>query len=141
MTAAVTKGGWLHTGDLAKTDEDGFYYIVSRSKDIIISGGENIYPVPIEEFLRTHPAVQDAAVFGICDCRLGEAVVAQVELKEGHSCTEESLLAFCDSLPRFQRPRKIFLGPVPRNPTGKIDKKALRKMYSPEHPFTNQIHL
>ena len=91
-TAAALAGGWLHTGDLARTDEDGFYYIVGRMKDIIISGGENIYPVQIEDFLRTHPAVQDAAVFGICDCRLGEAVVAQIELKDGFSCTEASFL-------------------------------------------------
>lgn len=140
LTAEALKDGWLHTGDLAKTDDEGFYYIVGRIKDIIISGGENVYPLEIEVFLRTHPAVQDAAVFGICDCRLGEAVVAQVELKDGAACTEEEMLAFCQALPRFQRPRQIFLGAVPRNPTGKIDKKALRAMYSPEHPFTNPSH-
>lgn len=141
QTAEAIQDGWLHTGDLAKQDGDGFYYIVGRIKDVIISGGENVYPVQIEDFLRTHPAVQDAAVFGICDCRLGEAVVAQVELKSGAACTEEELMAFCRGLPRFQRPKKIFLGEVPRNPTGKIDKKALRNQYSSKHPFTNHIHL
>lgn len=141
QTAAALRGGWLHTGDLAKRDRDGFYYIVGRLKDVIISGGENVYPVQVEEFLRTHPAVQDAAVFGICDCRLGEAVVAQIELKDGQTCTEGELMDFCQELPRFQRPRKLFFGKVPRNPTGKIDKKALRSQYSVKHPFTSHAHL
>ena len=135
-TAAALADGWLHTGDLARTDGDGFYYIVGRMKDIIISGGENIYPVQIEEFLRSHEAVEDVAVFGLCDCRLGEAVAAQVQLKPGRSCTEEELRAFCQGLPRYQRPGRFFFGDVPRNPTGKIDKVALRKRYSPPHPFS-----
>ena len=137
LTAQALRGGWLHTGDVARTDEDGFFYIVGRIKDIIISGGENVYPVQIENHLRRHPAVQDAAVFGICDRRLGEAVVAQVELKDGAACTEEELTRFCMDLPRFQRPKRIFLGQVPRNPTGKIDKKALRSRYSPQNLFTD----
>lgn len=137
-TAAALRDGWLHTGDMAKQDGDGFYYIVGRLKDIIISGGENVYPVEVEDYLRTHPAVQDAAVFGVCDSRLGEAVAAQVELREEARCTEEELLAFCEKLPRFQRPRRIFLGEVPRNATGKIDKKALRRQYSPPHPFSGR---
>ena len=109
-------------------------------KDVIISGGENVYPVPIEDFLRKHPAVKDAAVFGICDCRMGEIVVAKVCLTEPGACTEEELLEFCQQLPKFERPRKIFIGEVPRNPTGKIDKKALRKQYSPQHPFRDKIY-
>ena len=130
LTASVLRDGWLHTGDVARQDGDGFYYIVGRLKDIIISGGENVYPQVVEDFLRTHPAVHDAAVFGVCDRRMGETVTAQVELEEGASCTGEELMEFCARLPRFQRPRQIFLGEVPRNPTGKIDKKALRKRYS-----------
>lgn len=140
MTAKTIRDGWLYTGDLAKQDEDGFYYIVGRIKDIIICGGENVYPVPIEVFIRKHPAVQDVAVFGIADCRLGETVAAQIELKDGAVATEEEMMAFCQDLPRFQRPRKIFIGEVPRNPTGKIDKNVLRKRHSPENPFENHAH-
>ncbi len=135
MTALTLADGWLHTGDLSKQDADGFYYIVGRMKDIIISGGENVYPVPIEEFIRKHPAVQDTAVFGIADSRLGEIVAAQIELKEGHACSVEEMDAFCQALPRFQRPRKIFLGEVPRNPTGKIDKNVLRRRHAAGDPF------
>ncbi len=134
LTAEVLRGGWLHTGDLARQDADGFFYIVGRIKDIIIIGGENIYPVEIEDFLRRHPAVQDAAVFGICDQRLGEQVTAQVELKPGMEVTEQEMMDFCAPLPRISRPKRIFIGEVPRNPTGKIDKKALRNRYTP-HPF------
>lgn len=131
--------GWLRTGDVARMDQDGFFYIDGRMKDVIISGGENIYPVPIEGFLRGHPAVKDAAVFGICDCRMGEAAAAKVCLTQPGACTEGELLAFCQKLPKFQRPRKIFFGEVPRNPTGKIDKAALRREYSPKHPFQDNI--
>lgn len=140
-TEKALAGGWLHTGDVARMDRDGFFYIDGRMKDVIISGGENVYPVPIEDFLRKHPAVKDAAVFGICDCRMGEIVVAKVCLTEPGACTADELLEFCQSLPKFERPRKIFLGDIPRNPTGKIDKKALRKQYSPQHPFQNKIHM
>lgn len=136
-TAAALEGGWLHTGDLARTDGDGFYYIVGRMKDIIISGGENIYPVQIEDFIRTHEVVEDVAVFGLCDCRLGEAVAAQIQLKPGSTCSEEEMREFCARLPRYQRPGRFFFGEVPRNPTGKIDKVALRKKYSPPHPFSS----
>lgn len=139
-TEKALSGGWLHTGDVARMDSEGFFYVDGRMKDIIISGGENIYPVPIEEFLRGHPAVKDAAVFGICDCRMGEVVAAKVCLTQPGACTEEELLAFCGKLPKFERPRRIFFGEVPRNPTGKIDKVALRKEYSPKHPFQNKIH-
>lgn len=135
-TAAALREGWLHTGDLAKMDPDGFYYIVGRMKDIIICGGENIYPVQIENFIRTHGAVEDVAVFGLCDCRLGEAVAAQIQLKPGCTCSEEEMRTFCQQLPRYQRPGRFFFGAVPRNPTGKIDKVALRKEHSAEHPFS-----
>ena len=106
-------------------------------KDIIISGGENIYPVQIEDFIRTHEAVEDVAVFGLCDCRLGEAVAAQIQLKPGSTCSEEEMREFCARLPRYQRPGRFFFGEVPRNPTGKIDKVALRKKYSPPHPLSS----
>lgn len=139
-TEKALGGGWLHTGDVARVDQDGFFYVDGRIKDIIISGGENVYPVPIEGFLRKHPSVKDAAVFGICDCRMGEIVVAKVCLAEPDVCTAEELMDFCQALPKFERPRKIFIGEVPRNPTGKIDKVALRKEYSPKHPFQDKIH-
>lgn len=140
-TAQALAGGWLHTGDVARMDSDGFFYIDGRMKDVIISGGENVYPVPIEDFLRTHPGVKDAAVFGICDCRLGEVIAAQVSLTQADACTAEELLTFCQQLPKFERPRKIFIGEVPRNPTGKIDKVALRKLHSPKHPFQGHSHI
>jgi len=111
-TAQALAGGWLHTGDVARMDSDGFFYIDGRMKDVIISGGENVYPVPIEDFLRTHPGVKDAAVFGICDCRLGEVIAAQVSLTQADACTAEELLTFCQQLPKFERPRKIFIGDV-----------------------------
>lgn len=131
-TKSALVDGWLHTGDIARRDSDGFYYIVDRKKDIIISGGENIYPVQIEEFLREYKGVKDVAVFGVCHCRLGEVVVALVELNPGETCTEEELLDFCQSLPKYKRPRKIIFGKVPRNPTGKIEKYKLRKKYTAE---------
>ena len=131
-TEKALSGGWLHTGDVARMDEDGFFYIDGRIKDIVISGGENVYPVPIETFLRTHPAIKDAAVFGIPDERMGEAVVAKVSLEVGMSCTEAELLAFCLQLPKYKRPHRIFFGNVPRNATGKIDKVSLRRQYAQE---------
>lgn len=134
-TMAVKVDGWLHTGDMVKKDSDGFYYLVDRKKDIIIRGGENIYPVPIENFLRSHELVKDVAIFGLPHCRLGEAVVALVELNPGTSCTENELLEFCKSLPKYQRPQKIIFGNVPRNPTGKIEKSKLRKQYASENIF------
>jgi len=128
-TAAVLKDGWLFTGDMARMDEDGFIYLVDRKKDVIISGGENIYPVQIEDFLRTHDAIKDAAVIGLPDKRLGEIAAAIIELKPGFECTEKEILDFCISLPRYKRPRKIIFDKVPRNPTGKIEKPKLREKY------------
>jgi len=128
-TAAVLKDGWLLTGDMAKTDEDGFIFLVDRKKDVIISGGENIYPVQIEDFLRTHPSIKDVGVIGLADKRLGEISAAIIELKQGHSCTTEEINAFCESLPRYKRPRKIIFDAVPRNLTGKIEKPKMREKY------------
>ncbi|NLB87759.1 MAG: acyl--CoA ligase [Syntrophomonadaceae bacterium] len=128
-TAAVLKDGWLHTGDMAQMDEDGFIYLVDRKKDVIISGGENIYPVQIEDFLRAHDAIKDAAVIGLPDPRLGEIATAIVEVKSGHNITEEEIFEFCKTLPRYKRPRKVIFDSVPRNPTGKIEKPRLREKY------------
>ena len=128
-TAEVLKNGWLYTGDMARMDEDGFVYLVDRKKDVIITGGENIYPVQIEDFLRTHEAVKDVAVIGLPDQRLGEIVVAVVELKQGSTSSEADIDEFCKALPRYKRPRKIIFDPVPRNPTGKIEKPRLRERY------------
>ena len=128
-TAEVLKDGWLLTGDMARVDEEGFIYLVDRKKDVIISGGENIYPVQVEEFLHRHDAIRDVAVIGLPDERLGEIAAAIIQLKRGHECTEEEIVEFCASLPRYKRPRKIIFDRVPRNATGKIDKPALRKKY------------
>ena len=128
-TTEVLKDGWLLTGDMAKQDEDGFYYLVDRKKDVIISGGENLYPVQIEDFIRTHHAVHDVAVIGLPDKRLGEIAAAIIELKSGADCCEEEMNAFCIALPKYKRPRKIIFDDIPRNPTGKIEKTALRERY------------
>ena len=128
-TAEVLHDGWLYTGDMAMEDEDGFIFLVDRKKDIIISGGENIYPVQIEDFLRTNEAILDVAVIGLADHRLGEISAAIIELKPGVECTEEDIQEFCKKLPRYKRPRKIIFADVPRNPTGKIEKPKLRAKY------------
>lgn len=128
-TADVLQDGWLFTGDMAREDEDGFIYLVDRKKDVIISGGENLYPVQIEDFLRKNSKIKDAAVIGIPDSRLGEIAAAIVELKEGETMTEAELESFCRDLPRYKRPRKIIFADVPRNPTGKIEKPKLRELY------------
>ncbi len=128
-TAAVLQDGWLLTGDMARTDEDGFIHLVDRKKDVIITGGENIYPVQIEDFLHRHDAIKDVAVIGLPDERLGEIAAAIVQLKRGQQRTEEEILEFCSALPRYKRPRRVIFDEVPRNATGKIDKPALRQKY------------
>ena len=128
-TAEVLHDGWLYTGDMAMEDEDGFIFLVDRKKDVIISGGENIYPVQIEDFLRTNEAILDVAVIGLADHRLGEISAAIIELKPGVECTEEDIQEFCKKLPRYKRPLKIIFADVPRNPTGKIEKPKLRAKY------------
>ena len=128
-TAEILKGGWLYTGDMARMDEDGFIYLVDRKKDVVISGGENIYPVQIEDFLRTHEAIKDVAVIGIPHQRLGEVLAAVIELKPGFYSSEAELTEFCSALPRYKRPRRFFFENVPRNPTGKIEKPKLREKY------------
>ena len=132
-TAEVLHDGWLYTGDMAMEDEDGFIFLVDRKKDVIISGGENIYPVQIEDFLRTNEAILDVAVIGLADHRLGEISAAIIELRPGVECTEEDIQEFCKKLPRYKRPRKIIFADVPRNPTGKIEKPKLREKYGATH--------
>ena len=128
-TAEILKDGWLLTGDMAKVDEDGFIYLVDRKKDVIISGGENLYPVQIEDHLRAYEKIKDVAVIGLPDKRLGEIAAAIIEIKEGECATEEEINEFCLSLPKYKRPRKIIFAKVPRNPTGKIEKPKLREIY------------
>ncbi|MBO5036328.1 MAG: acyl--CoA ligase [Clostridia bacterium] len=128
-TAEVLKDGWLCTGDMARIDEDGFIWLVDRKKDVIITGGENLYPVQIEDFLRANDKIKDVAVIGLPDERLGEIAAAIISIKDGVECSEEEINAFCAALPRYKRPRKIIFADVPRNPTGKIEKPKLREIY------------
>ena len=128
-TDEILKDGWLCTGDMAREDEDGFIYLVDRKKDVIISGGENLYPVQIENFLRAYGKIKDVAVIGLPDARLGEIAAAIIELKKGCICTEAEIMEFCTGMPRYKRPRKIIFAEVPRNPTGKIEKPKLREIY------------
>jgi len=128
-TEAVLKDGWLHTGDMAQEDDEGFIYLVDRKKDVVISGGENIYPVEVEDYLQAHPDIKDVAVIGKPDLRLGEIPVAIVETKPGRELTQEAVLDFCHGLPRYKRPRLVFFDHVPRNPTGKIEKPKLRETF------------
>ena len=114
---------------MARVDEDGFIWLVDRKKDVIITGGENIYPVQIEDFLRAYDKIKDVAVIGIPDNRLGEIAAAIISVKEGTECTEDEINEYCAALPRYKRPRKIIFADVPRNPTGKIEKPKLRELY------------
>jgi len=129
-TAASLKDRWLYTGDMAREDEDGFIFLVDRKKDVIITGGENIYPVQIEDFLRGHDKVKDVAVIGLADTRLGEIALAIIEIKPNMECGEEDIREFCKALPRYKRPYQYIFAPVPRNATGKIEKPKLRQMYA-----------
>ena len=137
-TAEVLKDGWLFTGDMAEQDEDGFIFLVDRKKDVIITGGENIYPVQIENFLSAHPDIKDVAVIGLPDKRLGEISAAIIEIKSGHTCSEESINSFCLELPRYKRPHRIIFTKVPRNATGKIEKPKLRHMYGADSIVSTQ---
>ncbi len=128
----LTSDGWLLTGDMARMDEDGFIYLVDRKKDVIISGGENLYPVQIEDYLRAYDKIKDVAVIGLPDKRLGEIAAAVIEIKPGMTCTEDEINDFCEELPRYKRPKKIIFASVPRNPTGKIEKPKLREIYCGE---------
>jgi acyl-CoA synthetase (AMP-forming)/AMP-acid ligase II len=129
-TSKTLRDGWLFTGDMVRVDEDGFIWIVDRKKDIIICGGENIFPIEVEDFIHTHPAVKDVAAIGIPDERLGEIVAAVIEIIPGKELAEDEVLKFCEGLPRHKRPRKIYFDAVLRNPTGKLEKVKMRKKYT-----------
>ena len=137
----LSSDGWLYTGDMARESEDGFIYLVDRKKDVIITGGENIYPVQIEDFLRRHDRIKDVAVIGLPDTRLGEIAAAIIEVKPEYTLTEQEVNDFCMDLPRYQRPRKIIFAEVPRNPTGKIEKPKLRKLYGADKLVAMQNEL
>ncbi len=137
-TNEVLADGWLFTGDMAQEDEDGFIFLVDRKKDVIISGGENLYPVQIEDFIRTNDKVHDVAVIGLPDKRLGEIAAAIIELKEGMEMTKEEMDEFCMELPRYKRPKTIIFADIPRNPTGKIEKPKLREKYGADKLIADQ---
>ncbi len=130
LTARSIEDGWFHTGDMARIDKDGYVFLVDRKKDIVIVGGENIYPVEVEDAIHHYPKVYDVAVIGVPDERLGEIVAAVIDPKPGETITEDEMNAFIEkTLPRYKRPRKIFFDKVPRNATGKIEKPRLRQKY------------
>jgi len=134
-TAETIKDGWLYTGDMARIDSDGFIFLVDRKRDVIIAGGENIFPVEVEDVLHTHPKIYDVAVIGSPDLRLGEIPIAIIDPKPGETLTEAEIEAFCEeNMPRYKRPRHIIFDKVPRNPTGKIEKPKLRQRYAPSSP-------
>ena len=128
-TAETIKNGWLHTGDMATVDEDGYVFIVDRKKDMIISGGENIYPREIEEVLYSHPSILEAAVIGVPDEDWGESVKAFVVLKEGEKASEQEIIDFCKkNLASYKKPKFVeFLDVLPRSAAGKVLKKELRE--------------
>lgn len=140
-TAESIRDGWLFTGDMAREDEDGFIFLVDRKKDVIITGGENLYPVEIENFIRKHDAVKDVAVIGLPHPRLGEIAAAVVEIKPEFEPDEAELNDFCLALPRYKRPRKLIFAPVPRNATGKIEKPKLREIYCGKSLVASQNEL
>jgi len=131
-TAKAIRNGWLYTGDLAKMDSDGFLYILDRKKDMIISGGENIYPAEIEDCILGHPKVSDVGVIGCPDDKWGEAVKAVVVVKKGEDLSEAELIEWCkDKMGKFKIPKKVvFAETIPRTPTGKILKRELRDKYN-----------
>ena len=131
MTADTIKDGWLYTGDLVKLDEEGFFYIVDRKKDMITSGGENIFPVEIEDTLMEHPKIDDVACIGYPDERLVEVVMAIVQLKSGEQMTEQEVIDFAKTkLALYKVPRKVLFDNVMRNPTGKLMKPQMREKYT-----------
>jgi fatty-acyl-CoA synthase len=131
---AIDKAGWMHTGDLATMDEDGYCNIVGRIKDMVIRGGENIYPREIEEFLYRHPAIQDVQVFGIPDSRYGEELCAWIKIRDGATLTDEEVKAFCkDQIAHYKVPRHIkFVSEFPMTVTGKMQKFIMRETMAGE---------
>jgi acyl-CoA synthetase (AMP-forming)/AMP-acid ligase II len=134
-SAEALAGGWMHTGDAGTLDDEGYLYIQDRTKDMIVSGGENVYPREIENVLFEHPAVADVAVIGVPDEKWGESVKAIVVLREGESATPGEIVDFCKGkLAGYKRPRSVeFIAELPRNPSGKVLKKDLREKYWEGH--------
>ena len=131
LTQKSLKNDWLYTGDLVRADEEGYYYIVDRAKDMVTSGGENIFPVEIEDALMDHPKIDDVACIGYPDERLVEVVLAIVQLKKGESMTEEELIEFAKSkIAKYKVPRKVIFDTVMRNPTGKLMKPKMREKFT-----------
>jgi acyl-CoA synthetase (AMP-forming)/AMP-acid ligase II len=130
-TQRTLRGGWLHTGDLGRMDEEDFIFLVDRKKDMIKSGGENIFSREVEEAISSHPAVKEVAVIGVTDERWGEAVKAIILPKEGIPCSEKDILEYCHrNLAGFKQPKSVtFVSSLPRNITGKVLKTELRKIY------------
>jgi long-chain acyl-CoA synthetase len=130
-TAETIRDGWLHTGDLGRMDEDGFLFIVDRKKDMIISGGENIYSQEVEDILYSHPAVLYAAVIGVPDKKMGEAVKAILVLKRGMTATESEIIDFCkENLAGYKKPKSVeFRDELPLTGSGKIQKNLIREPY------------
>jgi acyl-CoA synthetase (AMP-forming)/AMP-acid ligase II len=131
VTATTLRNGWLHTGDVGRMDENGYVYLMDRSKDMIVSGGENIYPREVEEVLARHPAVREVAVFGVPDPQWGEAIKAVVVLREGVSVEADELIAFCkDHIASYKKPKSIdFVDELPKSNYGKLLKRELREKY------------
>ncbi len=128
-TQAIDQARWMHTGDLATMDEEGYINIVGRIKDMIIRGGENVYPREIEEFLYTHPKIRDVQVIGVPDAKYGEEIVAWVQLQPGESATAEEIRAFCQGqIAHYKIPRYVkFVDSFPMTVTGKIQKFVMRQ--------------
>jgi acyl-CoA synthetase (AMP-forming)/AMP-acid ligase II len=134
-TAEALRGGWMHTGDAGVLDADGYLFIQDRVKDMIVSGGENVYPREVENALFEHPAVADVAVIGVPDPKWGESVKAIVVLRAGQQASAEELVGFCkERLARYKQPRSVdFVAELPRNASGKVLKKELREKYWQGH--------
>jgi fatty-acyl-CoA synthase len=132
-TAKALRDGWLYSGDLARVDEEGYQYLTVRRTDLIVSGGENVYPVEVENIIYSHPAVQEVAVIGIKDKEWGERVMAVVVLQKGKRATEEEILSFCrEKLAGYKRPRSVsFVEELPKNQLGKVLYKDLRNRFDP----------
>jgi len=128
--AALTKDGWFRTGDLARVDDEGYYWIMGRSNDLIISGGENVFPAELENVLADCPQIAEAAVLGIEDAKWGQAACAVVVRRPGARLDEAGVLAlFADRLARFKHPRRVvFVHELPKNALGKVQKSELRKL-------------
>ena len=131
-TAEAFRGGWFHSGDLVRMDDEGFIYVVDRKKDMIISGGENIYPAEIEQVLNRHPKIAESAVIGVVDEKWGEVVKAYIVLRSGETMTEEEIILYCqENLASYKKPKYVsFVEELPRNASGKIVKTVLRKNYA-----------